>query len=719
MRLIFHLPGEQNIIFKDDDDLEEIVEEEEGKCTMFVAWMEANKKFEAGQTLTYAEFPNQFIYDRESREWHPRKRGYSIEKLNYVPHGTGDIYYMRILSAIQRGCTSYESIRTVNGITYSSFQDVCCSMGLLCDDREFIAAINEVAELTSGHQLRKLFAMLLISNSITNPERVWNATWTLLADGILYERRKALKNQGLNMTDDELKNLCLIEIEKILNSNARSLRDYQSMPYPEMSDVRLFQNKLIEEELAYDTNELIHTNLYTEQKMTHEQRLVFDEILNAVITDSGGFYFVYGHGGCSKTFIWNGLSSAIRSREKIVLNVASSGIASLLLPGGRTAHSRFSIPITITDESTCNIKHVSLKDELLIQSSLIIWDEAPMLNKMCFEALDWTLRDLMSVTDQHKTHQPFGGKVVVLGGDFRQILPVIPKGSRHDILASVINSSHLWSFCKILKLHTNMRLLMSSSDQDEGEMKIFANWILDVGNGNIGSVVGDESEVEIPDDILITTTDDALSHLIDFAYPILLQNMLDYRMEKEYLSSDTCQADENEDVQQEWFTPEFLNNIKCSGLPNHKLTLKAGFAVMLLRNIEQTSGLCNRTRLIVNELGNNVIGATVVTDRNIGDKVYIPRMNLIPSDSGLPFKFQRRQFPLIICFAMTIKKSPCQSLSHVGLYLPKSVFTHGQLYVALSRVKSRSGLRVLILDEDGNPKSSTINVVFKEVFNNI
>ncbi|XP_015941175.1 uncharacterized protein LOC107466684 [Arachis duranensis] len=165
-------------------------------------------------------------------------------------------------------------------------------------------------------------------------------------------------------------------------------------------------------------------------------------------------------------------------------------------------------------------------------------------------------------------------------------------------------------------------------------------------------------------------------------------------MEKEYLSSDTtCQADENEDVKQEWFTSEFLNDIKCSGLLNHKLTLKPGVAVMLLRNIDQTSGLCNGTRLIVNKLGSNVIGATVVSGRNIGDKVYIPRMNLIPSDSGLPFKFQRRQFSLTVCFAMTINMSQDQSLSHVRLYLPKSMFIYGQLYVALSRVKSRSGLR--------------------------
>ncbi|XP_020967741.1 ATP-dependent DNA helicase PIF1-like [Arachis ipaensis] len=190
--------------------------------------------------------------------------------------------------------------------------------------------------------------------------------------------------------------------------------------------------------------------------------------------------------------------------------------------------------------------------------------------------------------------------------------------------------------------------------------------------------------------------------------------------EKKHLGFDTtCQADENEDVHQEWFTPEFLNDIKCSGLSNHKLTLKPVVAIMLLRNINQTLGLCNRTRLIINELYSNVIGATVVIGGNIGDKVYIPRMNLIPSDSGLPFKFQRRQFPLTVCFAMTINKSQGQSLSHVGLHLPKSVFTHGQLYVTLSRIKSRSGLKVLILDEGGNSKSSTTNVMFKEVFNNI
>lgn len=77
-------------------------------------------------------------------------------------------------------------------------------------------------------------------------------------------------------------------------------------------------------------------------------------------------------------------------------------------------------------------------------------------------------------------------------------------------------------------------------------------------------------------------------------------------------------------------------------------------------------------------------------------------MNLIPSDPGFPFKFQRRQFPLSLCFAMTINKSQGQSLSQVGLYLQRPVFTHGQFYVAISRARTRKGLKILILDDEGN-----------------
>ncbi|XP_070040765.1 uncharacterized protein [Nicotiana tomentosiformis] len=99
-----------------------------------------------------------------------------------------------------------------------------------------------------------------------------------------------------------------------------------------------------------------------------------------------------------------------------------------------------------------------------------------------------------------------------------------------------------------------------------------------------------------------------------------------------------------------------------------------------------------------------------------GEKVFIPRTTLTPSDARIPFKFQGRQFPIVVSFSMTINKSQGQSLSHVGLFLKKSLFTHGHLYVALSRVTSRKWLKILVYDDDGQITNEARNIVYKEVF---
>jgi ATP-dependent DNA helicase PIF1 len=154
-------------------------------------------------------------------------------------------------------------------------------------------------------------------------------------------------------------------------------------------------------------------------------------------------------------------------------------------------------------------------------------------------------------------------------------------------------------------------------------------------------------------------------------------------------------------------------------MPNHELHLKIGVPVMLLRNVDASSGLCNGTRMIVIELGRNIIGGDIVNGPHNGNRAYIPRQNLIPSDSNVAITFQRRQFPLSLCFAMTINKSQGQTLSNVGLFLPRPVFSHGQLYVAISRVKTREGLKILALDDSGNVSTSATNVVYEEVFRKI
>jgi len=176
-----------------------------------------------------------------------------------------------------------------------------------------------------------------------------------------------------------------------------------------------------------------------------------------------------------------------------------------------------------------------------------------------------------------------------------------------------------------------------------------------------------------------------------------------------------CKASTSSSMEHMYPT-EFLNSLKFPGIPNHELRLKVGLPVMLLRNINQSAGLCNGTRMTITQLGNKCIEAKIITRTNVGQKVYIPRIIMSPNDSKWPFVLKRRQYPLSVCFAMTINKSQGQTLSTVGIYLSKRVFCHGQLYVALSRVTNRNGLKVLIDESECQGQSKAKNIVYKEIF---
>jgi hypothetical protein len=213
---------------------------------------------------------------------------------------------------------------------------------------------------------------------------------------------------------------------------------------------------LVQEELAYDQHSLTINADNAEDRLNNDQRSAYEFILNVVTNKEGKLFFVYGSGGIDKTFVWTMLLSCLRGQGKIMLAIASSGIASLLLLGGKTAHSRFKIQIGLHDESTCNITQQMKVAELVRKADLIIWDEASMMHHQVVEVVDWTLCDLMQLDDAQATEKIFGGKIVVLGGDFQQILPIVPKGGREDIVNVLLPRSHLWQHVMILCLHINM-----------------------------------------------------------------------------------------------------------------------------------------------------------------------------------------------------------------------------------------------------------------------
>ena len=187
--------------------------------------------------------------------------------------------------------------------------------------------------------------------------------------------------------------------------------------------------------------------------------------------------------------------------------------------------------------------------------------------------------------------------------------------------------------------------------------------------------------------------------------------------ERAYTSADNAINSQGID-----FSMEFLNSIDVPGLPPHQLNLKVGAPAVLLRNLNGTGG-ANGTRVIIRALSTRVVMADVLTGAHAGTTMFIPRITLEadPKDTGMPFTLRRRQFPLRLAFALTIHKSQGQTYRRVGVFLPDGCFSHGQLYVALSRVGNPNAITVMAQRPEAAPddgETYTTNVVWQEALVN-
>lgn len=165
------------------------------------------------------------------------------------------------------------------------------------------------------------------------------------------------------------------------------------------------------------------------------------------------------------------------------------------------------------------------------------------------------------------------------------------------------------------------------------------------------------------------------------------------------------------------FPIEYLNGLSINGIPEHRLELKIGCTVMLLRNLDNDHGDCNGSRYVVIAMHPNTIVVRNITGKFAGEISYIPKCKLIDDSDTFPFHLVRVQFPLRVCYAMTINKSQGQTLAKVAVYLPQPCFAHGQLYTAMSRVGTWDDI-VIMCDESKRLENGgfmTTNVVYHDV----
>ncbi|XP_024871388.1 uncharacterized protein LOC112454320 [Temnothorax curvispinosus] len=465
IRLAVHLPNRQMVYFRAGNE-EQAVQRELTRDTTLTAWFKLNQSDENAVHFLYTDIPSHYIYERKETKWKRRKRGIAkiIARLYTVNIKDNERFYLRLLLLHVTGAKCFEDLRTFNGILYETFKDAAIAMNLVEADDLWEKTMEEATSTHMPAQLRELFSYICIFGNPTNVPTLWNRYKESMIEDFVHS----------NIVNPE--NMALNHIQEILKNNGSSCENLE-LPSP---------NPVIIHVTEYNVDEERRRGDYLISTLNVEQKHVYDLVMRAIDNENEPqrLFCIDGFAGSGKTYLFNTFLSVIRGRNEEVLPCASTGIAATLLKGGRTYHSLFQLSIPIYDSAKSNIRGNSKAARELISAKLIIWDEVSMTIGHALTAVDKLLKDLM------KNSQPFGGKVILFAGDFRQNLPIVPHAHKAAIIESTVKYNPIWRNVNQVKLQQNMRT---------GEEKKFASWLLELGEGKLSNTDGLHPEkIEIP-----------------------------------------------------------------------------------------------------------------------------------------------------------------------------------------------------------------------------
>ena len=387
IHLQVHLPNQQPITFDPNTVNQEGVQRQGNKATTLTAWFKYNAQNVDHCHLLYQDFPSEMVWNKNLGKWTVRQGDtFAIGRMYHAHPSSGERFYLCLLLTAVRGATAFEDLYTFEGVRHPYFKDVCIAHGLLEDDHEWHQCLDEARHMQVGSQLRRLFVTILRDCTPADPRGLWDTFWSDICDDLKY----CLQHHAgiTEPTDAQVQDYGLFLIDKLLSQTGKRLQDWACMPHIEGNWEEVFGNRLIMEQREYHTPGLAQEAAEHIATFNQDQSAAFERITSAVSNGSGQIFFLHGIGGTGKTYVYNTLCHYLRSQDKIVLCVASSGIAAILLKGGRTSHSRFKIPIPCHESSVCTIPKNSELAGLIHETSLVIWDEAPMQHRHIMEAVE-------------------------------------------------------------------------------------------------------------------------------------------------------------------------------------------------------------------------------------------------------------------------------------------------------------------------------------------